>query len=90
MSGRESLCIGDTRKWLANNLGDWVDSCLLLMRETNDHRKDYIVKTEMFDKYVRNQFNILGVFDDRKQVSECCYSVLGLKTIFVGNMNERF
>lgn len=90
MSGREASCSEDTRQWLVDNLGDWSTCCPLIMREAGDRRKDYIVKTEMFDRYVRNHYNILGVFDDRKQVTECCYNVLGLKTIFVGNMAERF
>lgn len=35
----------------------------LFMREA-----DYIVKAELFDKYVRHNYNVIGVLDDRTQV----------------------
>ncbi len=90
LSGRDVECAGDTRQWLIKNVGDFTQDCLLVMREHNDVRKDYIVKMEMFDKYVRNNYNVKAVFDDRKQVIEQCWEVLGLKTINVGNPIDRF
>jgi hypothetical protein len=40
----------------------------LLMRATGDHRKDAIVKRELFDANVRGRFNVEFVLDDRDQV----------------------
>ena len=60
------------------------------MRATGDFRKDYIIKMELFDLYIRNNYNVLSVIDDRKQVIECCWNVLGINVINVGNNHERF
>ncbi len=41
---------------------DW-----LLMRHDDDNRKDSIVKQEIYDAYIKNDFNVLFVLDDRNQ-----------------------
>lgn len=90
LSGRSSECSDDSRKWLTDNLGEWTEDCFLFMREVSDTRKDYVVKMELFDRYIRNNYDVIGVFDDRKQVIECCWRVLGINTFNVGNPEERF
>ena len=57
----------DTMKWLMNN---WVPNSFLLMRKNEDTRKDSIVKEEMYNEYIKGKYNVLCVFDDRKQVVE--------------------
>lgn len=63
-TGRDGVCSEDTKKWLKRNLVpfDHFD-----IRPEGDTRKDSIIKKEMFDK-VKDDYNILGVFDDRDQV----------------------
>jgi hypothetical protein len=50
------------------------------MRKTGDHRPDYIVKNEIFDQRIRDNFNVLGAFDDRDQVVDM-YRKMGI-TVF--------
>jgi predicted kinase len=90
LSGRDSSCALDTREWLKTFVGDWTQDCFLFMREEGHRRKDYVVKMELFDKYIRNRCNVIGVFDDRKQVIEQCWSVIGVPIFDVGNKWERF
>lgn len=40
----------------------------LYMRRAGDHRKDWVVKGELFDAHVRGQANVKFVLDDRNQV----------------------
>jgi len=54
----------------------------LFMRPEGDHRKDYIVKAELFDKYVRHNYNVVGVLDDRDQCVRLWRSI-GLKCLQV-------
>lgn len=40
-----------------------------------DQRKDSVIKQELFDKYVRNKYNVLFVLDDRNQVVDFWRSI---------------
>lgn len=40
----------------------------LYMRRTGDHRKDWVVKGELFDAHVRGRYDVKFVLDDRNQV----------------------
>jgi len=64
VSGRDETCRPQTEVWLT----EWVDDPVLFMRPAGDHRRDDVVKAEIFDREIRHQFNVLGVFDDRDQV----------------------
>lgn len=57
----------------------------LIMRDETDMRRDSVIKLEMFEDYVRDQYNVLCVFDDRLQVIEECWNPLG---VFVFNCNQ--
>jgi predicted kinase len=74
VSGRDGSCYHQTYRWLVENQ-IWFDQ--LLMREAGDKRKDAVVKAEIFDRDIRNRYNVLGVFDDRNQVVDMWRS-LGL------------
>lgn len=65
VSGRDGVCYDLTKKWLQNK-GIMHD--YLFMREAGDMRKDAIIKREIFDNNIRDNFNILFVLDDRNQV----------------------
>lgn len=54
-----------TEKWLKDNF--YYNYTALLMREANDSRPDTEVKSEIYEKYLKN-LKIIKVFDDRPSV----------------------
>jgi len=86
LSGRDECCFDLTRVWLVEN-NIWHDG--LFMRPSGDMRKDYIVKRELFDKHIRDDYNVVAVIDDRPQVCREWHR-LGLKVIAVGDQNIEF
>jgi len=38
------------------------------MREAGDNRPDDIVKKDIYDKYIKDKYHVVCVFDDRKRV----------------------
>lgn len=76
LSGRDSFCRCETISWLHHN-GIVFDE--LYMRAEGDMRKDAIVKRELFDKHIRDKYNIVAVFDDRPQMIRL-WNLMGLKT----------
>lgn len=80
-SGRDEVCREPTEEWLNTYFGrKMMEDCPLFMRKQGDMRKDSIVKTELFDQHIRDNYNVIAVFDDRKQVVDMWRS-LGL-TVF--------
>jgi len=83
LSGRGEQHRWPTETWL-NVKG--ISYTRLFMRPEGDNRKDYIVKAELFDKYVRHNYNVVGVLDDRDQVVKMWRSI-GLKCLQVQDGN---
>lgn len=83
-SGRHDSCREATEKWLAEHVG--IPYVGLYMRAAKDMRKDSIVKQELFDAHIRDQFNVVAVFDDRNQVVRMWRS-LGLTVFQVAEGN---
>jgi predicted kinase len=79
MSGRDGVCRPQTAKWLDLN-GIWFDR--LFMRAEGDQRRDSIVKRELFDAHIRDEYDILFVLDDRQQVVDM-WRGLGLRCLQV-------
>lgn len=65
VSGREDCCKKETIEFL-NYYGLYVDE--IYMRETGDSRTDEVIKEEIYNKYIKNKYNIKYVFDDRNKV----------------------
>lgn len=65
-SGRSEEFRDVTWAWLGRSLP--VDTATLLMRPSGDTRRDDIVKLELFDKHVRDRYNVHMVLDDRDRV----------------------
>lgn len=63
-SGRNGKYEAQTRAFL-NSCFDSDVEWNLIMRDEKDQRRDSIIKLEMFEKYIRNKYNVLCVFDDR-------------------------
>jgi hypothetical protein len=65
-SGRSEKYRALTEQWLADNGMAIYDE--LLMRPDGDERRDSIIKLELHDKHIRDQYNVLCVLDDRDRV----------------------
>ena len=68
LSGRQDTkqCREDTEKWLKGNLG--LSEVTLIMRSEGDFRPDDVVKNELYQKYIKDRYNVVCVFDDRDKV----------------------
>lgn len=64
-SGRNGDSEPETREWLEDHDIHFSE---LHMRKPGDQRKDSVIKAEMFDKYVKDKYNVLFIVDDRDQV----------------------
>lgn len=82
-SGRTDACREATVAWLHQHVLDPLLAEIgyvpyaLMMRATGDARKDSIMKMELFDRYIRDEYYVKRVYDDRDQVVEMWRS-LGL------------
>jgi hypothetical protein len=79
MSGRDESCREQTEEWLELHEIVYDE---LFMRPEKDMRPDNIVKAELFDTYVRDNYDVQFVLDDRDQVVEM-WRRMGLKTLQV-------
>lgn len=68
LSGRQDTkqCREDTEKWLKDNLR--LSEVTLIMRPEGDFRPDDVVKKELYQKYIKDRYNVVCVFDDRDKV----------------------
>jgi predicted kinase len=83
-SGREDSCYDDTKKWLTKNSIHFAN---LFMRKTGNKRKDSIVKKELFEQYIKGNFNCLYWIDDRRQVIDMVRNELGICCLDVAGNN---
>lgn len=60
------------------------DANVILARKDNDARKDYVIKEELYNKYIRTYYNVKFVIDDRPSVIRNCWNKLGLFVFKVG------
>jgi predicted kinase len=65
VSGREEICRKETEEWLRKNNIYYTH---LYMRKEKDYRDDTIVKKEIYDEYIKDNYNIDFVVDDRPSV----------------------
>lgn len=82
MSGREDSCREATEEWLYDHVNRDPVWEPLFMRAADDKRRDSIVKAELFDKHVRDHYDVRLVVDDRDQVVEM-WRALGLTCLQV-------
>lgn len=64
-SGREEQFRPQTMKFLARA---GMPRYQLFMRKTGDHRKDHVVKNELYWEFIDKNYNVEAVFDDRQRV----------------------
>lgn len=80
LSGRHDTCRKDTERWLLEN-NVYYDE--LFMRRGDDDRKDNIIKKELFEEHLRDDYQIDFVLDDRDRVVNMWRNELGLKCLQV-------
>jgi predicted kinase len=81
LSGRPDSCETETALWLQEHVSLGGEQGLLLyMRAERDTRNDAIVKYELFDRYVRDDWNVTAVIDDRERVVRV-WRTLGLTVL---------
>lgn len=66
-SGRTEACRGGTEEWVGKHVV-LPEPVTLHMRAEGDTRKDSVVKLELFDQHIRENYDVVAVFDDRAQV----------------------
>jgi len=82
-TGRDQICEQETRDWLTKHQLDDIHE--LHMRKEKDHRKDFIIKEEMW-RDISTRWNIIAMFDDRNQVVNHARK-LGFKVLQVAEGN---
>ena len=87
LSGRDSDCRKMTEDWLKHNC---IDYDKLLMREKGDMRDDTVVKSELYENYIRNQYNVLCVIDDRPKMVRMWQDVYGFRVLACGDQRYEF
>jgi predicted kinase len=65
VSGREFNKFEVTKNWLQKYN---VPHEMLLMRETGDSRSDTIVKKEIYEKFIKDKYDVMFAVDDRRKV----------------------
>lgn len=86
VSGRPESSREDTQRWLIRWLGAWAGRMTLFMRPNDDHRPDYQVKLEIFNREIRDNYRVLWAYDDRQQVVDM-YRSIGLDVFQVAPGN---
>lgn len=87
VTGRPERVGKQTELWLMENL-DYkmsVDS-QIKMRKDNDYRPDYIIKKEIYENEIKDNYDIIGVFEDRNSCVKM-YRELGLTCFQVRDGN---
>lgn len=83
VSAREDVCFNETHRWLQEHCPPFVK---LIMRKSKDFRPDQEVKSEIYDKHIKFDYDVVGVFDDRDRVVKM-WRELGLTCFQVAEGN---
>lgn len=87
LSGRDGICRDETMDWVHSHR---IPYDRLFMRETEDSRKDTIIKEEIFWRDIAPKYNVQAVVDDRPCVVRMWQDIKIPKVIAVGNQNVEF
>jgi predicted kinase len=85
-SGRDSAARDKTEEWLQTFD---IPHDQMFMRAKGDMRPDEIVKLEMFNEHIRDNYQVLFVVDDRPKVCRM-WRAQGLKVFQVGDPHVEF
>lgn len=90
VSGRDEVCRHETTEWIQDHMGLMYQSIVLHMRKQDDVRKDSIVKEEIFWEQISDNYNVVAVFDDRRQVVNMWHEIGIQNVIAVADQNIIF
>ena len=79
ISGRNDVCRQITERWLGKN---YIFYDALYMRNHNDYRPDEVIKKEIYDKHIKDKYDVEFVLDDRNKVVKM-WRGIGLKCLQV-------
>ena len=79
ISGRNDVCKQITERWLSKN---YIFYDALYMRNHNDYRPDEVIKKEIYDKHIKDKYDVEFVLDDRNKVVKM-WRGIGLKCLQV-------
>ena len=68
ITGRSEKWCNHTESWIGRYVFGTIRNRALFMRADGDHRPDYVIKKEIWEKHIKDKYNVLGVFEDRDQV----------------------
>lgn len=80
ITGREEKFRSQTERWLKKYKIKYES---LFMRPTGDHRKDTVVKMEIYKKNIADKYDVIFVLEDRDQVVAMWRIQLGLTCLQV-------
>jgi hypothetical protein len=80
LSGRDGVCETETIEWLKRYD---VPYDQLFMRWPGNMEKDTVIKKRMFEEYIREQYQVEFVLDDRNSVVKMWRDEIGLKVLQV-------
>ena len=75
-----------TEQWLDLHVGE-ENYDKLILRDKGDYRKDCYVKYDIYNNHIKDNWNIISVFDDRNQVVDMWRNGLGLQCFQVADGN---
>lgn len=87
ITGRKEAARENTVQWL-DRWGIYYDE--LIMRPDDDHRKDFVLKREIYDQRIKGKYNVMGVFEDRPQVVDMWRRELGLMVFQLADHDVKF
>lgn len=87
VSGRDEVCRFETKQWIEKHIP--LKSYYLHMRKEGDMRKDSIIKKEIFDDHIRDNFYVELVLDDRLSICRL-WNEMGLTLLRVGDPDVDF
>jgi len=74
-TGRDGVCLTETINWLIENQ---IHYDKLFIRGQGNNEKDSIIKRRLYDMYVKDEYQVDFVIDDRNQVVDMWRKDLGL------------
>lgn len=86
VSGRKESSRGDTFLWLMRYFKDFK----LFMRPVGDNRKDVLIKKEIYENFIKDNYYVQMVFDDRFSVCRDVWYKMGLPLCRVGDPEAVF
>lgn len=75
MSGRHSDFYGETYNWLEDNMPFAFEELIMRDDDRQHPMRDDAMKLSLFDRFVRDRYNVIAVFDDRDRVVDMWRSI---------------